>query len=272
MLAGALLRAFDPDAIAERASGRPGADPADIPADSYAATQAALIEEACAPFDRPELRHSLETLKRETEQILDIYTPDEVLSQGFDEAARAKALGLVQEFRDYLAAHKAQIDALQILYSRPYGRRLTEDMLKVLEAKLKEGHAAWTEDRLWDAFVVATPERVRGRTKAGRFADLVALVRFALEQQELLTPFADSVAERFGSWLKEKTARGVDFTLEQLDWLTLIRDHIATSLSIELEDFEYGQLLQRGGLGKAHLLFGEGLEGLIEELNDKLVA
>ena len=146
----------------------------------------------------------LETLKKETEQALDIYTPDEVLSSGFDAAAKDRAAGLVASFRDYLASHQSEIDALQIIYSRPYNQRLTEPMLKELEKKLRDNHASWTEDRLWDAYAVTVPAKVKGRSQAGRFADLVSLVRFALEQQPVLAPFADSVAERFDEWLREK--------------------------------------------------------------------
>ncbi|MBL9171386.1 MAG: DEAD/DEAH box helicase family protein [Verrucomicrobiales bacterium] len=271
-LAGALLRAFDPDAIAERATGKQGASPDEVAPEKYEATRQELIATACAPFDKPALRQTLETLKQETEQALDIYTPDEVLEQGFDAAAKAKAAGLVQAFRDYLTQNQAQIDALQILYSRPFKQRLTEPMLKDLEKKLRDTHAAWTEDRLWDAFAVTVPGQVKGRSQAGRFADLVALVRFALEQQPVLTPFADSVSERFHEWLMDKAKVGAVFTPEQLAWLGLIRDHIATSLSIDPEDFEYTPFGERGGLGKAHQLFGEQLPKLLEELNTTLAA
>jgi hypothetical protein len=96
-LANALLRAFDPDAIAERATGKPGASPAEVAKEKFDTTRQQLIAEACAPFDKPALRQTLENLKRETEQALDIYTPDEVIGQGFDEAAKAK---------DYAAARK----------------------------------------------------------------------------------------------------------------------------------------------------------------------
>jgi len=269
-LAGALLRAFDPDAIAERATGKPGASSDEIEPAQYEATRQELIATACAPFDSPELRQTLETLKRDTEQAVDIYTPDEVLEQGFDAAAQAKAAGLVQAFRDYLVQNQAQIDALQILYSRPYKERLTESMLKELEKKLRDTHATWTEDRLWDAFAVTAPGKVKGRSQAGRFADLVALVRFALEQQAVLAPFADSVSERFHEWLMDKAKAGAVFTPEQLAWLGLIRDHIATSLSIDPEDFEYTPFGERGGLGKAHQLFGEQLPQLLDELNEAL--
>ncbi len=271
-LAASLLRAFDPDAIAAAASGNPEADPEAVPPERYETVQRQLIAEACAPFDRAALRETLENLKRETEQTIDIFTLDEVASRGFDAAAKDKAAGLVQAFRDYLALHQAELDALQILYSRPYRQRLTEAMLKELEKKLREQNAAWTEDRLWDAFAVAQPGRVRGRSQAGRFADLVALVRFALEHQPVLAPSADSVQERFEQWLRRKEGSGVVFTNEQRAWLGLIRDHIATSLSIEPDDFDYAPFTQRGGLGKAHQLSGDELPRLLDELNEVLAA
>ena len=145
-------------------------------------------------------------------------------------------------------------------------------MLKELEKKLRDQHAAWTEDRLWDAYAVTAPNKVKGRSQAGRFADLVALVRFALEQQPVLAPFADSVSERFNVWLANKAKQGAAFTPEQLARLQLISDHIATSLSIEPEDLELSPFNQRGGLGKAHQLFGVQLPALLDELNQALAA
>src|SRR5204862_7983753 len=101
-----------------------------------------------------------------------LYAPDEVLEPRFDAAAKAKAAGLVQALLDYLAQNQAEIDALQILYSTPFKQRLTEPMLKELEKKLRDTHATRTEDRLWDAFAVTVPGKVKGRSQAGRFADL----------------------------------------------------------------------------------------------------
>ena len=98
------------------------------------------------------------------------------------------------------------------------------------------------------------------------------MVGFALEQQPVLKPFAESVAERFDAWLQDKAGSGTQFTADQLAWLGLIRDHIATSLSIEPDDFEYAPFSQRGGLGKAAQLFGERLVGLLDELNEALAA
>jgi len=145
-------------------------------------------------------------------------------------------------------------------------------MLKELEKKLCDNHAAWTEDNLWNAYASTRPGKVKGRSQAGRFADLVAIVRFALEHQPVLAPFAESVSERFNEWLMNKAKAGVTFNAEQLAWLNLIRDHIATAISIEPEDLELSPFSQRGGLGKAHQLFGEQLPSLLDELNEVLAA
>ena len=279
-MSAALLKAFDPDAVAEHATGIKGSEPQELSEEAFTQAQTALITTACAPFDKPALRDLLAKVKQESEQTIATSVIDEVLEQGFSGAAKDKAAALAKSFRDYIEQHQAEITALQILYSRPYAQRLTEKMLKELEKKLREQHAAWTEDNLWNAFAATAPDKVKGRTQAGRFADLVSLVRFALEQQPVLKPFADSVNERFEQWLAQKTASEVHpssfilhpLTAEQLSWLRLIRDHIATSLSIELDDLDYTPFNQEGGLGKAHQLFGDQLPKLLEELNEALAA
>jgi type I restriction enzyme R subunit len=270
---------------------------------------ATLVQAACAPFDDPNVREVLITTKQQTEITIDTVTADKVLSQGFDAAAKEKAQSLISTFKTYLAEHREEIAALSILYSRPYRQRLTETMLKELESKLRETDATWHEDTLWRAFETVTPERVRGKTQVDRFADLVPMVRFALEQQEMLEPFADSVKARFEKWMeqkesasgsgvsplnekehesgvspnsKDKSREGISadkrrdaastFSAEQRAWLELIRDHIATTLSIEPEDFDYAPFSQQGGLGKAWQLFGEELAPLLDELNEVLAA
>ena len=271
-LANVLLKAVNPDAIAERAAGKPGVEPEKIAPEALEKARKELISEACAPFDSPVLRDALAKAKQEAEQIIDGVTIDQTTYRGFDSAAKEKAQSLMSSFRAYIEQHKAEIDALQILYSCPYKQRLTEPMLKELEKKLRENHAAWTEDRLWDACAVAAPGKVKGRSQPGRFADLVSLVRFALAQQPVLRPFAESVNERFNEWLTDKAKAGTTFTPEQLAWLKLIRDHIATSLSIETDDLELSPFNQQGGLGKAHQLFGDQLPKLLDELNTVLSA
>jgi type I restriction enzyme R subunit len=271
-LSRALLDAVNPDVIAEQAARKPGASPDEVVPEKLDAARRQLVASACAPFDQPALRDALAKAKQDAEQTIDTVTADVVLSQGYDPQAKEKAASLLKSFRAYLEQHRVEITALQILYRRPYKQRLTEKLLKELEEKLREQHAGWTEDNLWNAFSAARPGQVKGRSQAGRFADLVALVRFALEQQPVLEPFAASVNERFNEWLMDKAKAGVTFTADQLSWLNLIRDHIATSLSIEPDDFDYAPFSQRGGLGRAHQLFGGSLPELLNELNTILAA
>jgi type I restriction enzyme R subunit len=51
-----------------------------------------------------------------------------------------------------------------------------------------------------------------------------------------------------------------------------IKDHIATSLMIEQDDFEYAPFNQFGGIGRAYELFREELTCIMEELNTRLAA
>ncbi len=234
---------------------------------------ATLIKSALAPLaTNPDLRNLLKKIAKAAEQTIDIISQDTLLYAGPAQKSTQNNAETAKSFRDYIEQHKAEITALQLLYSRPYKQRLTEPMLKELEKKLRDQHAAWTEDNLWSAFAAAQPGKVKGRSQAGRFADLVALVRFALEQQPVLEPFAESVTTRFNEWLMNKAKAGVKFSAVQIAWLNLIRDHIATSLSIEPDDFDYAPFSQRGGLGKAHQLFGEQLPKLLDELNEVLAA
>lgn len=281
-LAKNLLNVFDPDFITAEAVASGGAAapsprsddalyPEPTPAE-IACAQKSLLAAACAPFENNVFRDALAKAKQDAEQTIDTVTIDRVEFSGFDAAAKARAQSLVQSFRAYVEKHKAEITALQILYSRPYAQRLTEPMLKELEQKLRDTDATWTEENLWRAFAATAPEKVKGRSQAGRFADLVALVRFALEQQPVLEPFADSVQQRFASWLEQKATKGTKFSADQRAWLELMRDHIATSLAIESDDFGYSPFAQRGGLGKAHQLFGEQLPQLLNDLNEVLAA
>jgi type I restriction enzyme R subunit len=80
------------------------------------------------------------------------------------------------------------------------------------------------------------------------------------------------VNERFDAWMTQQLVQGRQFTLEQRQWLELIRDHIAASLGVEAPDFDLAPFSQRGGLGKAYQLFGNELSTVLAELNEALVA
>ena len=96
---------------------------------------------------------------------------------------------------------------------------------------------------------------------------------FALGLADELRPFADEVDRRFQDWtFRHNARRTTAFTPEQMDWLRLMKDHIAASCSIERDDFDYAELASRGGLQKAWQVLGSELDTLMAEMNEELVA
>jgi type I restriction enzyme R subunit len=52
----------------------------------------------------------------------------------------------------------------------------------------------------------------------------------------------------------------------------MIKDHIATSLSIEMADFGCAPFYDKGGVVKLHQLFGNDSNWILDELNERLAA
>ena len=102
---------------------------------------------------------------------------------------------------------------------------------------------------------------------AERDTDLISLVRYAIGENAFLEPFRQTVNRRFVEWLHGKSITG-----EQHEWLEMIRDHIATSLDIQMSDFEYTPFAEHGNGAKVYQLFGDDLESILTDLTDKLVS
>ena len=115
------------------------------------------------------------------------------------------------------------------------------------------------------------PESVQG-SGGDSPVDIVPLVRHTIHPEAPLVPIRDIVERRYREWLAEKAEDGVEFTPEQRQWLDRIKDHIASSLLIETDDFEYAPFSQMGGIGKAFQIFGNDLDDILDELNERLAA
>jgi type I restriction enzyme R subunit len=113
--------------------------------------------------------------------------------------------------------------------------------------------------------------KVKGAGPQKLLADIVSLVRFATGAIKVLQPFSDTVNQRFDDWLAQQKQLGRKFTPEQTEWLNMVKNHIATSLTIGIEDFENVPFNQKGGAIRANKLFGRELNKILEELNMVLV-
>ncbi len=266
-----LLDALDPDVQTERAQALYRVEE---PSDEQRRQAAAeLAEHATRPFDEPTLRETLVAVQRRSEQTIDTVTQDVLLAAGYDAGAKERAQALVSSFRQFIEENKDELAALQILYSRPYGQRqLTYAHVKELARAIERPPYSLTAEALWQAYEQLEAARVRGAGPQKLLTNLVSLLRYALGQTETLEPFPTVVQERYEAWLAGQRVAGREFTPEQIAWLEMIRDHVAASLAVTLEDFEYAPFYEKGGVMRAYRLFGEELTGLVEQMNEVLAA
>jgi type I restriction enzyme R subunit len=272
-LTDALVDALDPDRHVERAR-QEHALPRNVePTDAQLADAAkAMVAEAVKPLaSNPQLRQRLVDLKKSLEQVIDDTTKDVLLEAGYSAEATERARHLVESWERFIAEHKDQITAFQILYSQPHGRVQFQD-IRALADLIKAPPRSWTPELLWTAYEKLQRDRVRGAGGNRLLTDIVSLVRFALRQADLLVPYHEQVEQRFAQWLAQQQTAGVVFTPEQLQWLELIRDHVAASMGIDIDDFDLVPFAQKGGAGKASQVFGERLRPLLNELNEVLAA
>ena len=250
----ALLDAHDPDAVA----AQPNTD---------------LPKAATALFDDPAFREYVENVRRKHEQLIDTVNLDQVTYAGPQDRMQEQAAAVVQTFKDFIAAKRDELTALGIYYGQPYRRReLTFRMVQQVAEALQQPPWNLTSDRVWASY-----ERALGLKKAAspqrQLTDLVALIRYELGVDTELRPYADTVRKNFQDWAFRKQAGGaVKFTEAQMAWLHLVRDHIATSVHLDRDDLELGTMGQQGGLARMYQLFGEGVDGVIDELNEMLAA
>lgn len=265
-----MLDAFDEDVIAARAGVFLDDEQEPTPEERQRLDEAKkeLIAEAVKPFFDPNNRIFIEDLRRSHEQIIDSTNPDTVLYSGFEADKQAEADRVIGSFRAFIEENLDEILALNLLYDTRYrDRALVLEKLKALYDTLSARHV--TVQRLWDCYAIKRPGKVKG-TQA-KLADLVSLIRFEMGYGDTLTPFADRVYYNFQQWTLRRNAGPVHFTEEQMDWLRLVRDHIAASLSITPDDLELDPFDRRGGLGRFYEVFGDGYEALLQEMNIELV-
>jgi len=234
-----------------------------------------LKREAIMPLmSQPALRRLILELRQKFEQVVDEVTRDELLAgqTGISQDARDRAAALVHSFENWLTENKDEIAALQFFYSVPHRKRLRYEDIRELATAIQTPPRSWTPEKLWRAYETLANARVRGASGERLLVDLVSLVRFALQEANELVPYAEGVNERCDNWMAQQENAGRAFTDEQRRWLEMMRDHIATSLAIEMEDFDLTPFTDEGGLAGARRVFGRDLPTVIGELNEVLAA
>lgn len=251
ILAGELIHAANPDT-------NPDLQTDTVPS--------AMIETAVKPFHNPALREKIEDLRRTTDQLIDP-SPDEPVFTGYDEE---KAKNLIKSFQQFMADHKAELGAIQLIYNQPYNQRhLSYAQIEKLAEEIEQSPYNLAPIEVWKAYEQLEKSRVAGAPPVKLLTNIVSLIYFATNLNNVLEPFPALVERRFADWLLQQNK---SFSPEQLKWLQWIKEQIASNAEIRTEDFEYTPFNQEGGLMKARALFGAELPQLISELNGYLIA
>jgi type I restriction enzyme R subunit len=280
-ITGELIRAYDPDAI-EAKAGEIASTPLSAPdpeALEESGEQAELLKkqaqqelarEASAIFNG-ELSDYLENVRKQHEQIIDEHNTDQVTQSGWDGFTEDKAKETIRDFTEYLEKNKDEIRALSIFYNQPYNRRnITFGMIRETLEKLKNDKPMLNPAYVWDAY--AAVEEVQGEQPKSELTALVSLIRRVCGIDEQLTAYDKTVDKNFQKWVFGKQAGHLKFNAEQMEWLRMLKDHVAGSFHIEIEDLDYTPFDARGGRGRMVQLFGKDMERVLEELNEALAA
>ncbi|WP_202901931.1 DEAD/DEAH box helicase family protein [Thermogemmatispora carboxidivorans] len=275
-LARRIVEALDPDVQLERAMAETGQSLLMPEAPEVQAVRLRLLQEAAAPFDQPELRQALLRLQGSREQVLDEVSQDRVIEAGWQATTVEDDQEVLARLRRFIEECAQEQPILRRLWLGEAGEPWREADLKRLTEALAAPPWQLSLPRLVQAYARLEPGRVPGQFGSLE-TDLIALLRYTIERERageaVLVPYRTLAEHRFAAWLaEEEERRGAPFTREQRLWLEAIRDAIATSLSIELTDFEMAPFHQLGGLGRAISLFGADLPAILRSLNERLAS
>jgi type I restriction enzyme R subunit len=228
-----------------------------------------MIENAAKPFYLPEVRNYIEYARKAHDQIIDTVNIDKVNVADWDGKHKEKARALISSFKQFSEEHKDEIIALSIIYNQSWKNRpLTLAMIKELDAALTENNLSL--DRLWSAY--ETLGKVKAKSNVRMLTDIVSLLRYELGFDKELRPYSDLIDYNFKKWIFAQNAGPVHFTDEQMEWLRMIKEHIASSLCITLDDLDLSPFDHNGGRGKFYTLFGDKYEAVLDEINLMLTA
>ncbi|MCZ2130450.1 MAG: restriction endonuclease subunit R, partial [Bacteroidia bacterium] len=201
-----------------------------------------------------------------------------LLNKGWATDSKEKAEIPVADFKAWIAQHQDEITALQIFYSQPYRRReLNYKMIQEVLEKLKLERPNLAPFQIWKAYEQlekATPTKSgQASSPKSELIALVSLLRRISGIDSTLIDYSNKVDLNFRDWILKKNAGQHNrFTEEQMQWLRMIKDHIATSIHLDKDDLDYTPFDAAGGKGKMWQLFGEQMNEIINELNEALAA
>ena len=231
-----------------------------------------MVRETCQLFDSAKLRQTILDVKKRNEIIIDATSIDELEEAGFDEQAKEQSMKTIESWKEFIEKNKDELTALQIIYSKSIKmREITFNDIKELGRAIENPPYHLTPEQLWAAYRRLEKSKVKENPKK-ILTDLISIVRFSTGGQDMLVPFIELVDEKFEKWMSNQESSGKQFTAEQKQWLVMIKEHIAASAEIKLDDMDYAPFNQKGGRVKFYETFGEEYESILNEMHEVLVS
>ena len=269
---GNLLAAIDPDRIEAKAREiKPLAGDAEPTPAAREKAQEQLVGDAAAVFNG-ELIELIDSIYRDKEQTIDHDGLDTVLRAEWEGDAHENAEAMAQDFQQYLAANRDEIEALTIFYAQPHRRsQLTYAMIREVFDRLKNDKPRLAPLRVWQAYALL--DDYKGSQPVSELTALVALIRRACGIDAKVSAYSETVRRNFQNWIMtHHSGGGEKFNEEQMEWLRMIRDHIVSSFHLDRDDLDMAPFDGKGGMGQMYKLFGDRMDSVIDELNEALAA
>ena len=221
-IVGNLLAAIDLDRIDEKAREIEALpDDPEPKSATRAMAQEQLVADAASVFNG-ELIELIDSIRRNKEQTVDHDSLDSVYRAEWAGDSHENAEAMAQDFRQYLEAHRDEIEALTIFYDQPHRRReLTYAMIRELCDRLRKDEPRLSPLRVWQAYALLDNYKgYKGSQPTRELTLLVALIRRVCGIDATISPYSDTVRRNFQNWvMKHHSGSGEKFNREQMEWL-----------------------------------------------------
>lgn len=157
---------------------------------------------------------------------------------------------------------------------------MTRNLINELHEKLR--FAGLGIESLWNAYALTQKGRVKPlknqdssqNSNVAKLTNLIQIVRFELGFDSELRNFCCVANSRFELWKGRQIKKGIDFSAEQVEFLTHIKDFHLANAYLANDDLQglNDACGDTNGVFVAKALFGESFAPLLDELNFALLS
>ncbi|HYX32756.1 MAG TPA: DEAD/DEAH box helicase family protein [Oligoflexus sp.] len=267
----AILRAHDPDAVEEEARRQFELKEQEDPTPEQSKTTKETLIKKASSMLSGELNEFIVQVRQSHDQIIDMVNRDNISYAGWDASQADQAKVMVTEFQKFIELNKNEIMALKILYNEPHRRKeITYKMIREIFDTLKTNKPNLAPFRVFQAY--ASMDKVQAGNPKSELVAIVSLIRRVTGVDAALTDHQSKVDKNFQDWVFRRQSGKTKFNKDQMDWLRMIKDHVASSFHIERDDLDLAPFNDEGGLARMYELFGPQIDSIICEMNEALVS